>query len=88
MLAGCAALDGLVQDGLLVDGLVEQLILHILHAQTIKGVSKALAGDALVTEEQDGALHHIQNLFLAGEYLAQGVTMGNSGRSCYTRWDR
>ena len=52
-LAGGAALDGLVQDCSLVNIAADQLLVDIVEAQTIHGIGKTLAGDALVTEQQN-----------------------------------
>lgn len=69
--AGCTALDGLFQNGFLVDGLGQELVIHIVEAQPGHGVRKPLAGEALVPEQEDGPLHHVHDLFLRGKDLGQ-----------------
>ena len=55
----------------------EDGLLHILKAQTGDGVGEALAGQAVLPVEEDGLLHHIQDLLLGGEELAQGGTLAH-----------
>ena len=69
-LAGSAALNGLVQDGFLIDGTGGQLLVDIVEAQTGYGIGKALAGDTLVTEQQNCLFDNIHNFFFTGENLS------------------
>ena len=69
-LAGCATLNGLVQDGFLIDGTGGQLLVDIVEAQTGYGIGKALAGDTLVTEQQNFLFDNIHNFFFTGENLS------------------
>ena len=47
----------------------EQLLLHVLKAQAVYRVGKALAGAALLPEQQNGLLNHTEYLVLVGEDL-------------------
>ena len=76
-LAGGAALNGLAQDGFLIDGTGGQLLVDIVEAQTVDGIGKALAGDTLVTEQQNCLFDNIHNFFFTGENLGQRLAMGN-----------
>ena len=55
----------------------EDFLLHILEAQALDGVGEAFAGLALLAEEEDGLFDSVQDLFLAGKELAEGLAVGN-----------
>ena len=75
-LAGCASLNSLVQDGFLIDSTGGQLLIDILETQTGNGIAKALAGNALITEQQDCLLHNIHDFVLRGKNLGQRHSVG------------
>ena len=77
MSAGRAALNILLQNAVLLDGAAKELVLYVVEAQTVDGVGTTLAGQSLIAEEEDGALHHIQHLLIGGKDLIQGDTVGN-----------
>lgn len=76
--AGGTALDLLLQHGLLVHRGGEQLVLDVIEAQTVDGIGEALSGDALIPEEEDGALDDIQHFLLRGKDLVHGMAVGNA----------
>ena len=75
--AGRAADGVLAQDLLLALEQVvgEELCLDVLKAQARDGVRKALAGDALVAEEQECLLQYVQDLLLGGEDLVERLAL-------------
>ena len=76
-LTGCAALYGFLQNGSLVDGVGKQLFIYIVKAQPADGIGKPLAGNPLVTEQENRSLHYLQHFFLTVENFCQRHTMGN-----------
>ena len=56
--------------------LVQKLCFHVVEAQSVDGVGKPFAGDALIPEETDDLLHHVQNLFFRGEHIIQSLGSG------------
>ena len=76
-LASSTALDGLAQNGFLIDRTGSQLLVDIVEAQATHSIRKTFAGDTLVAEQQDCLLDHIHDLFFGGEDLGQRLAMGN-----------
>ena len=73
-LAGSAALNGLLQDCILIDGVAEQLFVDIVEAQASNGVSETFTGDTFIAEEQDCLFDNIQSFFFGGEDLVEHLT--------------
>ena len=77
-LAGSAALNGLLQDCILIDGVAEQLFVDIVEAQASNGVSETFTGDTLIAEEQDCLFDNSQSFFFGGEDLGKSLAVSHA----------
>ena len=50
ILAGCATLNSLLKDCILINLVVEKLIFYIIETKTVNSICKSFTGDTLITE--------------------------------------